>query len=383
MNQQSGEFFGRFGRWAVRKHHEPVFSTRFFIVSILLILVSQALSGLWIFNYPNLLSTEALRMFAGRPVAKFTDLVVIDQKEYPDSTWNHSPLTPERLRNAICTVLAHRPKVLVVDFDTSDSAYQVLQFPHPSTSVVWGRTANRFRGETFVGNYHGKAVDAGDYGFAVGVEDRDGTVRNFLRTIKIDGKVFTTLYWRAVQLFRGQNSQNQTAENLEILTLSTNFQFPSYRLRELPKGRPDCTVDLAAIPSPDFSDRVVLLGGNYDLADTHHTSYGDSWGIEVLGGAIEAELSGQGVRHFPLLQKVLLKCILALCLGIVYSRLYAFPATLFTFIVLIPIVLFGNVIALWVAGYDGMIVPLLMGLSIELLANAVEKADESQRRLDK
>jgi hypothetical protein len=382
--------------WGVRKKPERLFTLRFFLLTGLLLAVTEALGSLWIFQYPNLLSNEALRIVAGRPTAEHTAIVAIDPEEYPDFELGRSPLTAARMRVAVCRVLAHKPAVLVVDFDTSDASYQAVHL-ETTTPIVWARSLYRFQGKTTVGKVLGQAGGPVEQGFAVGSVDLDGTVRRFPRVIEVDGRFFPTLHWRAIELFRASNAAdgrttnsatanahaaNANAAPLDTVELALNFQIPSYRLRELTPEAEACGASPPAVVSPDFSKKIVLLGGRYDYADTHRTAFGESWGVELLAGAIEAEASGHGVLRMSKLQKLVVKCVVALLLGFLYSRLFAVPATLVALICLLPMVVFGNVLAVWVGGYDGMLVPFVLGVMIELLANSVEHADEAQRHLE-
>jgi hypothetical protein len=368
----------RLWNWAVRKRPARVFAWPFWLITPLLLLLSTALAELWIFQYPNLLSNETVRSFMRPTEAHFTALVAIDREEYPDFSLGRSPLTVKRLQDAVCSVLSHRPAVLVVDFDTSDSSYQKLEVPS-GTAIVWARPIYRFRRETAVGDFVGHAGGAGMWGFSVGAEDPDGVVRRFPREIKVDGRWFPTLHWRAVQLASsGTEHRTVSSKPLEVTEVANDFEIPTYKLRELSGSSHGCRIPDAATP-PDFSGKVVVLGGNYDFLDTHWTSAGEKWGSEMVASAIEAELSGEGVRHLGVWGEVALKGILAVLLALLYSRLFAVPATLVAVVLLVPAVVFGNVLAVWIWGFDGMVVPFVLGMMIELLATSVEKADEAQR----
>lgn len=380
----------RLRHWAIRSQPEPLFSWHWVVTTIVLILLTDWLGRLWFLQYPNLISNETLAMFTDRPTAQYTALVTIDSQDYRTYFAARSPLDPQKLRASVCAILAHHPAVLVVDLDTSDPSFTNLQLPATKTSIVWGRPLYRFRGRTIVGNVLGQAGAPLLQGFAVAEEDRDGAIRSFPRAINIDDKWFPTAYWQAVLQFRAVNRGTSSNEqlvlpryqnDLEVARLATNFDFPAYALRELFREPSTCQTSAVLEGPPDFSNKVVLLGGTYDYSDTHRTAFQEQWGVEVVASAIESDLSGHGVRHFPKLQKYLVECVLALIIAALFSRLFVVPATLITLAGLLPMVIFGNIIAVWISGYEGMVIPFVVGLLLEQMANAVHKGEHAQRKL--
>ena len=378
----------------IRKHREPVSKRRFIwlvVFTVGLALLSGKLGEYWIFQYPNLQVNEWFGGF-GKPVtAKRTALVNVDEKDHREYFEGQSPLNAEKLQNAICAVLRSKPAVLVVDFDTSSPSFAKLQVPQTKTRIVWARSIYRFRGETHAGGVLGRVSGEESQGFAASPADGDGAIRSFPREIFVDGKYFATVHWRAVQEFRARQNATlapawgtlETAiENLEVARLSNNFQFPQYALRDFSPSTESCTQNSQPNSAYDFEEKVVLFGGNYDFSDTHRNPFEDKWGVEILGSAIEAELSGHSVRHLPFLAKLSLKIVLGSLIGVMFYFLFALPATLLTLAGLTLVVVSGNVAAVFLGGYEGMIVPFVLGVVIEQLVNLVEQAQEAQFELE-
>jgi len=316
--------------------------------------------------------------------------VIVDPSDYAKYFQSQSPLNVGSLQSAVCAVLAHKPRVLVVDFDTSDPSFRSLTIPETGSHIIWARTVFSFRGETKIGDVLGSASTTMGQGFAVASRDPDGTVRSIPREIRLDGKWFNTLHWGAVSDYRAAlngghipefGSISRQTRSLDATHLAADFQFRTYRLREFSPAPRSCET-LSPEALPDLSSDVVILGGQYDFADIHATPFGGKWGVELLGIAIQSELSNEGMRHFPKLWKYFLKVVLGFVIGWLFTRLYATAATLVVLLALIPMVLFGNLIAVLVLGYEGMVVPFTLGILIEQLVTATEKAQHEQKKVE-
>jgi CHASE2 domain-containing sensor protein len=352
--------------------------------------LSGKLGAYWMFQYANYQINETLYGLAKPVKAEHTAIITVDSTDYKNYLGGTSPLNPAKLADAICAVLTQRPAVLVVDFDTSDPSFKQMQIPKTDTRIVWARSIYRFRGITYAGAVLGMTSGSESQGFAVGPADRDGTVRSFPRQIYVDGKSFATVHWRAVQELHARekgvvpapwgNADFQESE-LEVGRLSNNFQFDQYPIREFSPTNETCRQLPKANVTHNFENKIVLFGGNYQFSDIHRSPFEEKWGVELLASAVEAELSGHGVKHLPDLTKFAFKLALATAIGLSFHFLFALPATLISICGLGVVVVFGNLIAVFLGGYEGMVVPFVLGVVIEQLVNVVEQAQHAQSEL--
>jgi CHASE2 domain-containing sensor protein len=383
----------------VRHHRETVSRMRFaWLVMFTLgwIALSWWLSEHWIFQYANLQVNESLLGLNKPAKAEHTAIVYVDSEDYREYFRGTSPLNPKVLKNAVCAIMADQPRVLLVDFDTSDQTFRNLAIPESEkTRIVWARSLHRFRGKTYAGAVLGEASGEESQGFAATPADEDGAVRGFPREIfvpeePLGGKFFATAHWRAVQEYRRKSGEKAAewgtlqaeSTELEVARLSSNFEFPQYPLREFLPTDDSCGKISKAKLTHNFADKVVLFGGNYDFSDVHRNPFEEKWGVELLGSAIETELSGHGEHHFTFWAKLGIKMLLAAAIGLLFHYLYALPATLLSLFGLGGTVAFASVAAVFLGSYEGEVVPFVLGLVIEQLVNLVEQAQHAQSEVE-
>ncbi len=363
--------------------------------AVFLVWFSGVISEFWVFQYPNLLVNEAIWSL-GKPLPpRDTALVLITPEEYECEEYfgGKSPLNPDVLGKAIRAVLDQNPAVLVVDIDTSAAAFAAMAIPETKTRIVWARSINRVRGKTYSGRVLGEASGSRSQGFAASPPDRDGAIRSFARELFTDGKYFATVHWRAVQEFRALKegkpapawgTLKSEGGNLEVARLSNNYNYELHTntlVDFVPPTSTACKLPDKATPNAESLDgKIVIFGGNYQFGDIHKNPFDEKWGVEILGSAIEAELSGQSVNHIP--GKWVFKLALGAVIGLLFHFLFALPATILSLAGLTLLALAGNIVAV-AFGYEGAVVPFVLGVVIEQLVNLVEQAQEAQVELEK
>jgi hypothetical protein len=365
------------------------------VFALFLVWFSGWISEFWIFKYPNLRLNEALKSLEKPLLPEHTSLVVITSEEYECEEYfgGKSPLNPDVLGKAIRAVLDRNPAVLVVDIDTSAAAFGAMSLGETKTRIVWARSIHRVKGKTYTGRVLGEAAGAKSQGFAASPPDPDGAIRSFPRELFTDGKYFATVHWRAVQEFRALKEGRQApawgtpapeSVNLEVARLSNNYNYELHTktLADfLPPVSANCKLPDKATPNTENLDgKIVVFGGNYQFGNTHKNPFDEKWGVEILGSAIEAELSGNGVGHIP--GKWIFKLAIGAVIGLLFHFLFALPATILSLAVLTLIALAGNIVAV-VFGYEGAVIPFVLGVLIEQLVNLLEQAQEAQVELEK
>jgi hypothetical protein len=390
---------------------------RFPIHTAFLILLSIWLGGFWIIRYQNILTNDFLKSFDPPRAARNVAIVWVDKADHEAYFAGDSPMDPVRLTEAICAIERYRPKVVVVDFETSAAKFRNLPVARAWPNIIWGRPiysvskwderAQRYDETYDLENVLGESSGPADYGLAVGIDSGDGAVRNFPRTIAFDGKVHPALHWRAVRKFRepdskgpGEDAPTEPEDPAEMPEL-LRYSFTPVNLRDLAdtvaaglagSGRPiignkEVRACLAGTPiSPlDQAERglggkVVLFGGQFGYYDLHDTPFGAMWGPEILASGIEGELDGRGqVRHhISVAVKVGIKFVIALLIALMFWSMHPAWAVWAGLVLMGCLVVFGNVLA-FVLGFEAAVVPFMVGVMIEQLVAVTHRAQHLSR----
>lgn len=246
-------------------------------------------------------------------------VVRITDADYDSLFHARSPLDTARLRELILAIDRAGPAVIGVDLDTSDSSFRSLDIAtraqlvwaagtatlcrceRPSTGCgvrlpVVQRMTHRYCRDEEAGALvpfevrGGVGTPAGRVGVATLVNDRDGSIRRYRRSVPgAGGTPLPTFASRVIAQAGREPRRYRDAEELYIRfdLLDPAAQYSAAEV--LDAARDSATV----LP---FRGRIVLLGGEYWAArDLYATPLGWLPGVDVHAQIIESELRGDGV----------------------------------------------------------------------------------------
>jgi hypothetical protein len=390
--------------WEDRKH-----ALRFFIVIAVLIFLGFRLSRVWVFEYAGLATGDTISRLRKPEHASKTAVVIITADERRDLLGGKieghlrnvivSPIPGDRLLRSVCSILRQGPRVLGVDLNTSDVVLEEL--PRTETIIVWSRgikfvrepAANpdgfvlRVEPEIVLANKHPDALT----GLALVPVLADWSVRNVDRCYAYNSAQVALTFVGAIEdAYHGrQPSECMSPEGDEVGSARINYKYDRFTLSDFaPDSLSQADIDAclagtgefqkgASVKSP-LTDKVVLLGGEYDSQDWHPTPFGLRPGVEVVAGMTEHLFQDSGAKEMGLLKEIAVKVSLALLIAFIHSRLKPMAALLFSILVLGTLVMAGNVLAVLFTAYRATTVPFLIGIVIEQLVTSAERAQDAE-----
>jgi CHASE2 domain-containing sensor protein len=287
---ESGELIGGILDRARRRflRHTRRSSWAISVITVAVILLRHA-------ALPDQFATSALdtvnRLRAPRESQR-THLVVIDDDDYEEQFRSVSPLDAERLGAVLAAIAKGGPEAIVVDIDTSDSRFAKMPVLNSGPPIVWGVSPRTLGGRITwkppLGGAQRAVTDA--FGIAALPSDADGRIRRYRRSFQIPGQPAVLSLPAAAALT--VHAQVRGLDNdVYLAMLGSRLAFPRHNIKGL----------MAASSSwheghRPLQGRIVVLGGTFAAArDEYVTPIGPMAGVELIGQALENELTGTGV----------------------------------------------------------------------------------------
>lgn len=257
-------------------------------VALALIALSSLLGQLWIVKYPGVAMMEALLTEQTPRFAGNTVLVTIDADEYRQMFGGISPLNVDRLGASIKGILALQPKLLAVNFDTSDPSFRrlpdIFKDVQGNARIVWARSAtpagDKSKASGFLGQDSGDRDFSGVSGFE---RDADWRVRTVKACVTVDGERQPTFH-RAIVLALSGTAIPTAKCGLEDLAMPL-LQFTTVTLTQVQQAVPGQPNLLAG--------KTVILGGIYSINDFQPGPTGLVSGVHLVASAVEAQRSAR------------------------------------------------------------------------------------------
>ena len=239
-------------------------------------------------------------LFQGKPldVSKDIFLVTVTDDDYRQEFAGTSPLQPAKLNEIISAILADHPKVLGVDFDTSDWTDVEIP-PHNGTTIVWARELISTDGKTELGGMPTKTAKSDCYGVPSYVPDDDSIIREYSEWAVGSGRVYPTLPVNLAGAFQNQpcvveqplKGGKQTGDSPRMLI---NYAGDARSFNRLSAG---ALLKLKGTGANPLKDKLVLLGGSYRAArDAYPTPVGYLDGVVILAQTAQTRLPGHELR---------------------------------------------------------------------------------------
>jgi CHASE2 domain-containing sensor protein len=245
-----------------------------------------------------------------------------------------SPLDPAKVGEVLEAIKAGRPRLIVVDLDTSavNKKDQYQRLAEKTTGADWPPVIWSCDGDVESDGHsgHGAPVvrvmpplagnPAAHRGLSMFPADSDGVVRRYYRTFQTAAAedehgshhAIDSLPWAAVKEYCRQAPEQSLPEHLRRLrgTSAADTPSPNELLMNFPGDRFNffriaAATALGGYRKMDFwnsdkspiRDKIVVLGGTYRAArDNHPTPLGQVPGAVLLATVIETELENRGIR---------------------------------------------------------------------------------------
>lgn len=251
-------------------------------------------------------------------------LVDITDEDYETIFHGRSPLAVEALEKLIAATARGRPRLIVVDIDTSAPDFAGLDLPPGGPPVVWAREARppekkggRFEPLPVLGG----RTPAPSSGIAMLPLDSDGVIRRYQRWFETADGPLPSLPWKAVQVLQETGRGLQTVDE-EHGRLVLNFlgdrstipRVPARDVLELAQGE--------GWPTGPLQGRVVVVGGTYRAGrDERVTPRGPMAGLELMAMALESELRDDFIRPANHVLMTLIEVLAGVLLVVIYHYL--------------------------------------------------------------
>jgi CHASE2 domain-containing sensor protein len=368
-----------------------VTSWQFIVVLVPLLFFTNWLGHRWVFERSTLAGSDVLLGVTKPRPARYCRLVTLDEHEF--ETYLGEWLQPDKLANVLNVIVRYKPKVVVVDIDTSAPRFQILRIPTTGSKIVWARVSHqeeklvpgeRRRSYIWkVGEVLGNREDQPEYaGSPLLPQDPDFVIRGFRRVVPIDANT-QSLHWVTIRAYCDAGSQEACAlvhadsgagkekeadGQRTIRELHTDWDFPSVPLSDLMSEGGN------AKPHAGELGDIVLLGAKF--SDIHPTPFGPKLGVELTAAAVETELAGESVVWQVYgWSRWILKVLLALAIAWLNSRLMPRWATAGT-LLLLALVFVASFLGIYYGLFRMDFLPFMIGIWIEQL---IEVSEHAQR----
>jgi CHASE2 domain-containing sensor protein len=248
-------------------------------------------------------------------------IVVITPGEYRDDFNSTSPLDPNRLIEDLIGIARAHPRAVAIDIDTSHPDY--LRHGEGQSSpaarldtetsdwrqrFVWALPSYQKADRTFAptavlgqrpppGSALWKA--SGVTAFPI---DSDGYVRTYLRQfITNQGRLNSLAYALARRTLPEPAFDALQADDRKRLLGLWGRQLPD----EMPALR----------------DKIVIVGGTYDIKDQYPTAQGKLFGVQIIADALQTEAEGGGPTIFSASESMLSGAVIGTMLAVAYATL--------------------------------------------------------------
>lgn len=326
-----------------------------------------------------------------KEIASVTRIVRIDSTD-EECIFGDAGSTGRALVSAVNALAASSPAVIVVDIDTSDPKNFPEGFKLPSFSVpvIWAVNAYWEEKKEGIQLQPGRVLggrlrDLPPYGIARMPVGGDGFLREWQRTVEVNGKDEPTLPATAVEIYcKSHNCGSSKSTSFTRDYLFTPIKLSEIISSNLPlfRSEKDCPTDRSTKTDLRLSDKVVVLGGFHEGSDRHDTPWGTKFGAEVVGSAIEEEVRPDNLGRLSLGPELLMKGLIAFVIAALHHFLRPLWATAFTLLFLPVAVVISGCVVFWFADYELTVVPFVVGILIEQLANSAEKAEHFSRHIE-
>lgn len=316
-------------------------------------------------------------------------IVEITDADYREKFHSHSPLDRGTLGTLVQNLCSANPAVLVVDIETERTGIPAceqvawvtpVETPAPMGSASFfnwflGRESDiELRAKPGFHQFADKAVSV----FPV---DRDGVVRRYRRSFKLEGDGDAPLISRVAAKVAAKK-EKRDVESGEHETIIFNFaagryRFPIIESRQFLDGNPQTGSKILA-------GATVLIGGNFSEArDRYRTPLGEMAGVELIAHAIDSELNALGVAEVPPYRGMLMDIAAGSLIAFLFWRLYVKPA-FYTSLVGIPLaaMLFSALLFRHLH-YWLTFVPVIVGMVIHQLYDLAKHASTADELEDK
>jgi CHASE2 domain-containing sensor protein len=274
-------------------------------------------------------------------------IVVITPSEYRDDFNSTSPLDPNRLIEDLIGIARAHPQAVAVDIDTSHPDY--LRHGEGQSSpaarldtetrdwrqrFVWALPSYQKADRTFAptavlgqrpppGSTLWKA--SGVTAFPI---DSDGYVRTYLRQfITNQGRLNSLAYALARRTLPEPAFDALQADDRKRLLGLWGRQLPD----EMPGSCIEsdrqrgtflaCSMTAALAHPAALRDKIVIVGGTYDIKDQYPTAQGKLFGVQIIADALQTEAEGGGPTIFSASESMLSGAVIGTMLAVAYATL--------------------------------------------------------------
>jgi CHASE2 domain-containing sensor protein len=320
--------------------------------------------------------------------AQHTAVVAISALEVEEYFHGRRPIPPASLDSVVTRLLRLKPRVLVIDIFTDDSAYRSPALNNATLfnerrRLVWAQFVDTASFEVLP-ILGGVDNPPGRPGLASILTDEDRLVRRFRPRYLASGTgpradTIESLPLAAANAFT--NERNRLTSRLPSDTGSIAIRKydrdpPFYLLDDLLSTEAALTTN----PNPVLSDRVVVLGF-IDGSDQVLTPDGVRTGPEVVADAIETLLDDRGaIVGFPHWLEWVVKLGLALFIAYIHYKLPPRPAAI-SMIVLAVGVVYAAFFIFEHLGYWTNFILIVVGIWIEQLYENVTHSPQHVREV--
>jgi len=362
--------------------------------------LSIEISHLGVFEYAALHTNDALMRGAAQKRTTFSAqirIVNITKDDFEGEFGGRLPLSRDKVSRAVCALVNRSPKALIVDLDTSDKSFSGMALPeNTSVPVIWARGADPSPSDPDVlapQNVLGVSdLPTGQRaGLSVNFLGLDWSVRQYPRWIRTTVRERTpSLHWKAYCVVRLEDPRCHedlpgVERELETPAFDRFIDFQRFPLGEFVARSPATAAEACAsrtIEDARIAGQIVILGGSYSSCDLYKTAFGDRPGAEIVGAALEEELTGDrsGVMGKD---KYLWKLSLALVIVALHTLLRPVPALLVTVGLLALLVWQGVWLAFHFVNYRASVVPFLIAIVVEQILSGAERAQHLVREVER
>ena len=328
-----------------------------------------------------------------------TDVIIvgIDDEDYEQLFNGRSPLAPDLLRSVLDDIVAAGPKLIGVDIDTSNPAFENLARDSEALpKAIWARDCRTIvsadgqrklirepiLGGTFKELPPVEEVITTDPGSGVTLfpQDSDGLVRRYYQVLNTSSKAsggesgFCLSLPTAIADGDTRRKYSEEPLLMSVRTAKTGRMYV-HQLRQAAKSEAWST-------NSPLKGKIVLLGGMYHAArDSYSTPHGPRYGVELIAQALATELRGGGVPELSPLYQVLLDIVLGsvlIALSYFFTGKVAFICNILGVFVLAMV---GSLIAFHSLAYWFNYGAVLAGLAIHIQYDQVVERNKLEREV--
>ena len=354
-----------------------IVSVRFVLTLIILFAADAWLEGTLVVQRAVLGGFDTLRGRSGVDSSTHTVIVGISSADRAKHFNGQRPVPPSALQKVVGDLIRLRPRVLVVDIFTYDSAYRTSLFSESAIlgapkQLVWAQFVDTATGEAlpFLG---GVKNAPGRPGLAAMIADEDHLVRRFRPRFAANrigagsDTIIESLPLAAATAYIQQTPGSKLTPRLPRDT-------SSIVLRTYDRNPPfyflDDVLSMGLYKPKNLSNAIVVLGF-VDESDQVSTPSGTRPGPEVVADAIESLLDERGaIQALPKWLEWVVKIALALVIAFIHYKLPVRLAAI-SMIGVATLVIFAAFLIYEHLGYWTSFILILVGVWVEQLYDNV------------